>query len=92
MGERRLWTKKDDDFLRFYYPTRDSKWCAEQLGRSPRAVLARADKIGVKATIRAGDGIQWINEMLALPINQRDSVYRAELLRAKERYERGAGR
>ena len=45
----RPWSLNEDAFLRRYYARGNAAWCAERLGRSVSAVLARARKRGIRA-------------------------------------------
>ena len=50
-ANRRLrWTSAEVDFLRTWYARRYSHWCAEKLGRSVRAVYAKAHTLGLRIT------------------------------------------
>jgi hypothetical protein len=50
MQKGKLWTDKENLFLKKYYPTKGSKYIAEELGRTRAAVITHAHKIGISGT------------------------------------------
>lgn len=42
------WTKAEDEFLAKNYPSNGAKWCANELGRTQRAIQLRRSKLGLK--------------------------------------------
>ncbi|HSW56499.1 MAG TPA: hypothetical protein VLH59_15555 [Ignavibacteriaceae bacterium] len=51
MGNRKFWTDKEILFLKKYYPTRGSKYVAEELGRTQHSVKRQASRLGLKLVI-----------------------------------------
>jgi hypothetical protein len=48
MKKNRLWTNKEDLFLKKFYPTKGSKYVADLLGRTKYAVHRHALKLGIR--------------------------------------------
>lgn len=41
------WSAKEIRFMRYYYPQYETRWIAEQIGRTTLAVVRKAGAIGV---------------------------------------------
>ncbi len=51
MGNRRFWNEEEINFLKKFYPTKGSKFVAEELKRTRAAVYLQARKLGQKSKL-----------------------------------------
>lgn len=50
MNKSRLWTDKEKQFLKKFYPAKGSKYVADNLGRNRAAIISKAHQLGLDGT------------------------------------------
>lgn len=78
-NSNKKWTKKEYDFLIKNYPEKGTKYCAENLCRSTRAILEKAQILNIKVNKKLKRNIKYTKEEIEIAV--KNSLCYADVLR-----------